>query len=383
LKISFSKEDFVNAIKWTTDIIETNDDVATVRMETSDDGSVTFASISGEGERTISVQADIAEGLDDSLELVASALKKVPSQITSDTVVLTYSSKDRTQVLVDVGLKLKLPIMSSQNLPVHGTDNMTHVGVLSPADLFYVAGKLSAVSDTSVADSRFSCLYFETQDDDHIKAVATDGFVLTTRLLAYSPDSKDKQLFLLPSTDIKKMSDASSATSVDLYVDDVAIVFSFDDGRVARVNKFRSAFMEYGALVFGDRDGESNFDVSLQDLKSAVTKLGSWATSDEDNNVYLDVAADTNDITIHNSSNTWNTVIKFVGTLDEDYHAVFRFSTLSRTLNATDADTIRYRFIKKPEDDISYAVIWDQIRNDGTVDDLTYILSLPITPSHL
>jgi DNA polymerase III sliding clamp (beta) subunit (PCNA family) len=386
MEIQFDRQDFINAVKWSTEIIDVKNDLATVRMDANDDGTVEFSSVSGEGERSITIPATITDFTDEPLELVAGALKKVPSQITSDSVVLTYSDKDRTQLSANVGLKLKLPIMSSQDRPLHDISSMDYVGVIAPADLFYVASRLAVVSDESVSDSRFRCLDFETQDDGHIKVVATDGFVFTTRLISYQPDAdkdyEDRQ-FILPSSDIKKMSDASNASSVDVYVDDASILFSFDDGRTSRINKFLEEFLEYQVLVYGERENEESFDVSFEDLKDVVTRLGSWSSASEDNNVYFDVSSDTNEIKIHNSTNTWDTAIQFVGDISKDYHAVFRFNTLMRTLNTTDAETLRYRFIQDPEDVYGYAVIWNQIKNDGTVDDTVYLLSLPVPPNQL
>ena len=384
MKASFTRDDFTDAIKWTTDVIDSKDDLATVRLVVNDDGTAVFSSVSSNGERTITVPVTVEDPVDSPFELVSGALKKVPAQITSDTIVLSYTDKDKTQVSANVGIKLKIPLMSSQNRPIHGSKGMSHIGTLAPADLFYVINKMAGVSDTTVTDSRFYCMYFETQDDDHVKAVATEGFVLTTRLLSYNKGDEGDYSFLLPSSDIKAMSDAVHSTAVDLYSNDDAILFSFDDGRTARVSKIDQEYVNYHALVFGDRHDEKYFDVAFEDLRAAVTKLGAWSTSDEDNNVYLDVIAASNEVKIHNSSNTWGTTIQFVGDLDEDYHAVYKYSTIIRTLNTADAETIRWKFIAEPANDtFDYGVIWTQIKNDGSVDEDTYLFSMPITPNHL
>lgn len=418
MKISLTSDDFISAIRWTT---ASRDDLATVRLTVNDDGTIGFSCVSSTGERTITIPATVTDPIDTPLELVSSALRKVPAQVTSSTVELSFTDRDKTQVLADVGLKLKLPIMSGRGRLIHGVDGMDHVGILSPADLFYVTSKVGIVTNDTLADLRYSYIFFETdydeedddednnvatandsEHDDRLRVVASDGYgAITMRKIPFellsgddggddgdsagAEEDGDYIDFLISPKDIKNMSDASKATAVDLYIDDDAVLFSFDDGRTARVSKYNMDYLNYEQLVQYHREGEEHFDVAYADLNDAVNRLGAWVTSDEDNKVYFDVLADSNEIKIHNSTNTWDTTIPFVGEIANDYHVVYPYMTISRVLGAIDSDTIRYGFLPDPDpaSSLDYGTVWSQIKSDGTVDDAVYLFSMPVTPDML
>lgn len=399
MKITFDKEAFIDAIKWTYGILGTKDDGATVRMQVVDKGKVRFSSVSQGNERTIVVEAliedpfmitnsDTGEEEYGSIELVASALKKVPSQITSDKVVLTYNTnKSKTQVLADVGLKLRLPIMSSQDWPVTSTEKMNKVGDVSTADLFNTIDLMSSIP-TSTMDKTLgalACIDFRPYEDDpdnKMILMAIDGYVMSTRLLAY--DKADgfetvdgSKWFIIPLSDIKAMSDVDKTGSVSIYTDDASILFAFDDNRTSKVNKLTKNHIEdYSKLVFDDKD--ESFDVKYDDLFDAINRFGGWSKEEL---VYMDLVDDDGwKLKIHNVTNTWNSVVQVTNVdVTDEYHVVFSYDMIYKPLKSMNRPVIRYRFsrIEDGKEDYNYGIVWDQLKTDGKVDDTVYIMSLP------
>ena len=223
MKIKFDKIAFLDATKWALDVVDAKNDTATIRMTVDPEASiVTFSASSMLGERSIDVAADVEvtekDGEITPFELLASAIKKLPAQITSDEIELTYngdSKNSRTRIVANVGLKLDLPVLSSQDRPVHDVSKMTEVGTLVPADLFHVVSKLAVIPDQSSSDSRFSSLDFKTDGKGDLTVMAIDGFTMSTRKIKYDAvDGVDEQRFLLQASDVTKMSAGSSSTAV-------------------------------------------------------------------------------------------------------------------------------------------------------------------------
>lgn len=399
MKITFDKEDFINAIKWTYGILGTKDDGATVRMQVVDKGRVRFSSVSQGNERTIVVDASIEDpftitnsdtGEEEygSIELVASALKKVPSQITSDKVVLTYDTKkSNTQVFANVGLKLRLPIMSSQDWPVTSTEKMNKVGDVSTADLFNTIDLMSSIP-TSTMDKTLgalSCIDFrpyEEDPDNSMILMVIDGFVMSTRLLAYDKadgfeEVNDSKWFMIPLSDIKAMSDVDKTGSVSIYTDDKSILFSFDDDRTSKVNKLTQNHIDdYSRLVFKDR--KESFDVNYDDLFDAINRFGGWSKEEL---VYMDLVDDDGwTLKIHNAKNTWDSIVPVTNVnVTDEYHVVFSYDMIYKPLKSMNRPVIRYRFsrVEEGKEDYVYGIVWDQLKTDGQVDDTVYIMSLP------
>lgn len=399
MKITFDKEDFINAIKWTYGILGTKDDGATVRMQVVDKGRVRFSSVSQGDERTIVVDASIEDpftitnsetGEEEygSIELVASALKKVPSQITSDKAVLTYDTKkSNTQVFADVGLKLRLPIMSSQDWPVTSTEKMNKVGDVSTADLFNTIDLMSSIP-TSTMDKTLGALAcidfrpYEEDPDNSMILMVIDGFVMSTRLLAYDKadgfeEVNGSKWFMIPLSDIKAMSDVDKTGSVSIYTDDNSILFSFDDDRTSKVNKLTQNHIDdYSRLVFKDR--KESFDVKYDDLFDAINRFGGWSKEEL---VYMDLVNDEGwTLKIHNSKNTWNSIVPVTNVnVTDEYHVVFSYDMIYKPLKSMNRPVIRYRFsrVEEGKEDYVYGIVWDQLKTDGQVDDTVYIMSLP------
>lgn len=393
MKIKFDKIAFLDATKWALDVVDAKNDTATIRMTVDPEASiVTFSASSMLGERSIDVAADVEvtekDGEITPFELLASAIKKLPAQITSDEIELTYngdSKNSRTRIVANVGLKLDLPVLSSQDRPVHDVSKMTEVGTLVPADLFHVVSKLAVIPDQSSSDSRFSSLDFKTDGKGDLTVMAIDGFTMSTRKIKYDAvDGVDEQRFLLQASDVTKMSAGSSSTAVTIYTDQSAVAFVFDDGRVSRVNKLQMEPIQYDGLVFDKREGEQFFNFKVKELSDAVSRLSSWTIDDD---VFLDVDPSDQLIIVHSKTNDWQAEVPLdaaeMGEDEQELHVAFPKPVITKVLRTADSEILQAKFVRAYDNEDATssdrAYVFSQLKGDGSIDDTVYIMGLPTT----
>lgn len=393
MKIKFDKIAFLDATKWALDVVDAKNDTATIRMTVDPEASiVTFSASSMLGERSIDVSADVEvtekDGEITPFELLASAIKKLPAQITSDEIELTYngdSKNSRTRIIANVGLKLDLPVLSSQDRPVHDVSKMTEVGTLVPADLFHVVSKLAVIPDQSSSDSRFSSLDFKTDGEGDLTVMAIDGFTMSTRKIKYDAvDGVDEQRFLLQASDVTKMSAGAASTAVTIYTDQSAVAFVFDDGRVSRVNKLQMEPIQYDGLVFDKREGEQFFNFKVKELSDAVSRLSSWTIDDD---VFLDVDPSDQLIIVHSKTNDWQAEVPLdaaeMGEDEQELHVAFPKPVITKVLRTADSEILQAKFVRAYDNEDATssdrAYVFSQLKGDGSIDDTVYIMGLPTT----
>lgn len=381
LEITFDKDILNKAIRWVVSIIDPKDDAAMVRMNVNTgDGTVNFSSQSMEGERSIDVTADIEDGdeVNAPLYLMASALKKVPAQVTTDQVTFTYSDKDATNLKVKGGVRLSVRVSNPTFKDVRGVKDMTQVGSIVPADLFNSVKMLYIIADKSADDLLFTCIDFDANGSTGIlRLMSIDGAVMMTRDLEFEPADDEDHRFLLTAETVKSMSSAVDATSVDLFVDSSAVTFVFDDGRTSRVNQFKADAPNYEVLIYRDRDDET-FTVNRADLQNAVNKLTSWNADDD---LTLILKPDEEVMTVRSINGDWSTdLILPENTLNDEFEVIFPKVELMKALRSSDRDLLRGRFVRDAEAQ-EKAFTWDQLRNDGEADDTVYLMSLPMIPN--
>ena len=376
MQITFDKEVLAKATKWVVDIVDSKNDTATVRMEVTDT-IVTFSSISMYGERSTKVDADIKDAGDETqvFELHAAALKKIPSQATSDSIVFKYDpKKDKTRFQVNGGVRLSVPLVSSADRPIHGSKGMVDVGSLVPADLFNVVRQLSVIPDPSGQLPVFQCLDFETDGEDTLRVLATDGYTFAFQKLTYNAKSDETQHFLLTVGDVKGLQDAKDASSVELYVNDNAVLLEFDDGNTARVNQVKAETPDYSAMIFDERDDET-FTFDRKELQTAVTKLGAW---NSETNVYMHLDPDAGEITVSSAAGDWSAQIPMKdNTLSSPLDLIFVKNILLKTLRSSERDDLRGRVVRESDNPNELRiVIWDQLKADGEKDEDVYSLNM-------
>lgn len=393
MKIKFDKIAFLDATKWALDVVDVKNDTATIRMTVDPEASiVTFSASSMLGERSIDVTADVKvtekDGEITPFELLASAVKKLPAQVTSDEIEFTYNDNNknsRTRIIANVGLKLDLPVLSSQDRPVHDVSKMTEVGTLVPADLFHVVSKLAVIPDQSSSDSRFSSLDFKTDGKGDLTVMAMDGFTMSTRKIKYDAvEGVDEQRFLLQASDVTKMSAGSASTAVTIYTDRSAVAFVFDDGRVSRVNKLQMEPIQYDGLVFDKRDGEQFFDFKVKELSDAVSRLSSWTIDDD---VFLDVDPSDQLIIVHSKTNDWQAEVPLdaaeMGEDEQELHVAFPKPVITKVLRTADSEVLQAKFVRAYDGETAAssdrAYVFNQLKGDGSTDDTVYIMGLPTT----
>lgn len=378
MKITIDKASFVDAVKWTLAGVDAGNSSSTIHLDVKGASEIVLSASSSTGERSTTVTAVVDDYEDTTaFDLLASDLKKLPSQITSKDVTLEYNDKkSRSEILVDVGVKLKLSLFASSVLTANGTDGMTLLGTLVPADLFHAVSKLAISTDQKAADSRLAALDFKIDGKGTLIIAGLDSFNLSMRDVPYTADSNEETRFLLPASDITDMVAAKNSTSVELYANDTSVLFSFDDGYVARVNKMMVDPIQYEGLLFGDRE-DLHVDVEAAPLLSAVNRLAAW-TNDDDLGFTID--HDDHQLVVHSQSNDWSEAVLISD--DEDmgtgsFEVSFPKTVIMKALRSVDTDKIRVRFNRDAEDIKDAVFIFDQLDGNDEPDKTVYIMCTP------
>lgn len=378
MKITIDKASFVDAVKWTLAGVDAGNSSSTIHLDVKGTSEIVLSASSATGERSTIVTAVVDDYKDTTaFDLLASDLKKLPSQITSKDVTLEYNDKkSRSEILVDVGVKLKLSLFASSVLTAKGTDGMTLLGTLVPADLFHAVSKLAISTDQKAADSRLAALDFKIDGKGTLIIAGLDSFNLSMRDVPYTADSNEETRFLLPASDITDMVAAKNSTSVELYANDTSVLFSFDDGYVARVNKMMVDPIQYEGLLFGDRE-DLHVDVEAAPLLSAVNRLAAW-TNDDDLGFTID--PDDHQLVVHSQSNDWSEAVLISD--DEDmgtgsFEVSFPKTVIMKALRSVDTDKIRVRFNRDAEDIKDAVFIFDQLDGNDEPDKTVYIMCTP------
>lgn len=379
VKIVFDNNALASATKWVCSIMDPKNDTASVRMEVKSPSEVVFSSSSMDGERSMVVPA-IIKGMGDmeqplKLQLPSSALKKVPVQSTSDSVVFSYADRQgagKNRILVDCGIQLSIPLLSLSGRSLHNVDNMTHVGNLVPADLFNAVRMLSIIS-YSEKQLIYTCIDFKTIPSGNvIKAMAIDGCNMSVRDIPYTQVADETVRFLITAADVKSLTAASKSTSVELYVDKKAVAFVFDDGRMARINLITIQPAMYEGLIYGDRDESFRFERA--GLLSAVSKLSSW-NNEPDANITVD--SGTGVMIVSSNTGDWTMQVPVMDChITGEYSVMFPKAELVKMLQAADSEVLRAEFDR--DNPSRPAFTWSQINQDGEVDDSVYLMTLPV-----
>mgnify|MGYP002520699577 FL=1 len=378
MKITIDKASFVDAVKWTLAGVDANNGSSTIHLDVKDSTEIELSASSPSGERSYTFPAvidDYDEGT--VFDLLASDLKKLPSQITSQDVTIEYNDKkSRSEIFVNVGVKLKLSLFASSVLTAKGTKGMTLLGNLVPADLFSAVSKLVISTDQKAADSRLSALDFKTDGKGTLTIVGLDTYNVSLREIQYNADSTEEARFLLPASEISNMSSAKNTLSVDVYENKSSVLFSFDDGHVARVNKEMADPIAYEGLLYGDRE-DLHVDANTADLLSAVNRLAAWTTDEDDLSFTIDPS--NSKLTVHSQSGDWSesVAIENADMGDEPLDVNFPKTVISKALRSVDSDTVRIRFKRGPEDIRDSVFIFDQIDGNNEPDKTVYIMCTP------
>lgn len=378
MKITIDKASFVDAIKWTLAGVDAGDKSATVRLDVKGSSEIMLSASSAVGERSATVTVVVDDYEDTTaFDLLASDLKKLPSQITSKDVTLEYDDKkSRSEILVNVGVKLKLPLFASSVMPAKGVDGMTALGTMVPADLFHAVSKLAISTDQKAADSRLSALDFKADGAGKLAIAGLDTYNLSVRTLQYEADSDEEARFLLPASDITGMAAVKNATTVELYVNDTSVLFSFDDGYVARVNKLMVDPIPYEGLLYGDRE-DLHVDVDTASLLSAVNRFIAWGSDDDDVSFVIDPENDK--MVVHSQSDDWSEAVplesKDMG--EGSFEVDFPKTVIMKALRSADTDVIRIRFNRDAEEIKDTVFIFDQLDGNGEPDKTVYIMCTP------
>lgn len=396
MKLTFDREKFISAVKWTNSILDKghlgkddgNEDFSSIRIKPIDKGRVRFSSYSANtSERTIIVDADIEDPIQyDSgylaLELAASALSRLPAQITSDKVVLSYDTDhNASKAFADVGLQVTLPVLSSQeqSKPVTTNEGATHIGDFSVDELASTLTMLSCIPENSQSATPMTMsIDFrpDPEDDSKMNLMATDTFTLSIRSIDYKRFYKDGEFkpIAIPLSDLNSMFDSDSHGIVSLYLDntdDRYILFSFDDDKTSKINRMDVPALDdriYQSMIVPDRD--QYFDVDYETIYNAIHRLGMW---NKDDIICLDLNKEDQTLDIRTQDNSWTTTIPVSNiNVDRDgYHVEFTYSNIYKPLKTMNYPKVRYML----EDGGTNVIVWKQLKSDDTADDSTYIIS--------
>ena len=396
MKLIFDREKFISAVKWTNSILDKghlgkddgNEDFSSIRIKPVDKGRVRFSSYSANtSERTILVDADIEDPIQYesgylALELAASALSRLPAQITSDKVVLSYDTDhNASKAFADVGLRVTLPVLSSQeqSKPVTTNEGATHIGDFSADELSSTLTMLSCIPENSQSATPMTMsIDFrpDPEDDSKMNLMATDTFTLSIRSIDYKRFYKDGEFkpIAIPLSDLNSMFDSDSHGIVSMYldnVDDRYILFSFDDDKTSKINRMDVPALNdktYQSMIVPDRD--QYFDMDYETIYNAIHRLGMW---NKDDIICLDLNKEAQSLDIHTQDNSWNTTIPVSNVnVDKDtYHVEFTYSNIYKPLKSMNYPEVRYML----EDGGTNVIVWKQLKSDDTADDSTYIIS--------
>lgn len=396
MKLIFDREKFISAVKWTNSILDKghlgkddgNEDFSSIRIKPVDKGRVRFSSYSANtSERTILVDADIEDPIQYesgylALELAASALSRLPAQITSDKVVLSYDTDhNASKAFADVGLRVTLPVLSSQeqSKPVTTNEGATHIGDFSADELSSTLTMLSCIPENSQSATPMTMsIDFrpDPKDDSKMNLMATDTFTLSIRSIDYKRFYKDGEFkpIAIPLSDLNSMFDSDSHGIVSMYldnVDDRYILFSFDDDKTSKINRMDVPALNdktYQSMIVPDRD--QYFDMDYETIYNAIHRLGMW---NKDDIICLDLNKEAQSLDIHTQDNSWKTTIP-VSNVNVDkatYHVEFTYSNIYKPLKSMNYPEVRYML----EDGGTNVIVWKQLKSDDTADDSTYIIS--------
>lgn len=396
MKLIFDREKFISAVKWTNSILDKghlgkddgNEDFSSIRIKPVDKGRVRFSSYSANtSERTILVDADIEDPIQYesgylALELAASALSRLPAQITSDKVVLSYDTDhNASKAFADVGLRVTLPVLSSQeqSKPVTTNEGATHIGDFSADELSSTLTMLSCIPENSQSATPMTMsIDFrpDPKDDSKMNLMATDTFTLSIRSIDYKRFYKDGEFkpIAIPLSDLNSMFDSDSHGIVSMYldnVDDRYILFSFDDDKTSKINRMDVPALNdktYQSMIVPDRD--QYFDMDYETIYNAIHRLGMW---NKDDIICLDLNKKAQSLDIHTQDNSWKTTIP-VSNVNVDkatYHVEFTYSNIYKPLKSMNYPEVRYML----EDGGTNVIVWKQLKSDDTADDSTYIIS--------
>lgn len=396
MKLIFDREKFISAVKWTNSILDKghlgkddgNEDFSSIRIKPVDKGRVRFSSYSANtSERTILVDADIEDPIQYesgylALELAASALSRLPAQITSDKVVLSYDTDhNASKAFADVGLRVTLPVLSSQeqSKPVTTNEGATHIGDFSADELSSTLTMLSCIPENSQSATPMTMsIDFrpDPKDDSKMNLMATDTFTLSIRSIDYKRFYKDGEFkpIAIPLSDLNSMFDSDSHGIVSMYldnVDDRYILFSFDDDKTSKINRMDVPALNdktYQSMIVPDRD--QYFDMDYETIYNAIHRLGMW---NKDDIICLDLNKEAQSLDIHTQDNSWKTTIPVSNVnVDKDtYHVEFTYSNIYKPLKSMNYPEVRYML----EDGGTNVIVWKQLKSDDTADDSTYIIS--------
>ena len=396
MKLIFDREKFISAVKWTNSILDKghlgkddgNEDFSSIRIKPVDKGRVRFSSYSANtSERTILVDADIEDPIQYksgylALELAASALSSLPAQITSDKVVLSYDTDhNASKAFADVGLRVTLPVLSSQeqSKPVTTNEGATHIGDFSADELSSTLTMLSCIPENSQSATPMTMsIDFrpDPKDDSKMNLMATDTFTLSIRSIDYKRFYKDGEFkpIAIPLSDLNSMFASDSHGIVSMYldnVDDRYILFSFDDDKTSKINRMDVPALNdktYQSMIVPDRD--QYFDMDYETIYNAIHRLGMW---NKDDIICLDLNKEAQSLDIHTQDNSWKTTIPVSNVnVDKDtYHVEFTYSNIYKPLKSMNYPEVRYML----EDGGTNVIVWKQLKSDDTADDSTYIIS--------
>jgi hypothetical protein len=372
MRLTFDHDRFVAAVKWALLVVDRKKPGSSVSIQPSEDGRVVVFGADDGRANTAVVDAVVDDPADlRRIDLSAVFLKKSIDRFMDDSLVLESKTAD-TKIMS--GITVSVPMMTGAwNKPID-LKSYRKIGTLDPRDLSAAVKKLLTLTDSTTQDKRFSTIDF-TFAKGSLGLMATDRFSLSVRTLAYDYDDDcDDARMLIPGSGLSALTAARDAQTVTVYHDDSSSVFVFDSGETARIDLLQEEPQEYAPLVYSTpREHEHSFTVDESELLNLVNTADALSESTPD--VIIQAGPDGGEL--WNKDETLHAPLALAD-VDFDKPMRFRFQTviISETLACSDGGRIKVRFV-----DAVQPIVFSQVKEDGSVDDSVYILSVPVDDS--
>jgi hypothetical protein len=363
---------FTQAVKWVLDVVDVKNINSTVKLEINPkNGETKFSTSSMVGDRTFNLTGDLESDEDlTTYEMSANVLKKAVDRFMGNEIVLESTNAN---MVITAGIKVKIPLLSTYL--TNGTKKKFDlIGTVTAQDLFDAAKYLSPITDPGASSPRLACLDFTVSNDNTIVIMATDRFTFSTREVSYSSTGDTKECrFLITADDVHKLNSLKDSGTVDISENKANVLFSFYNGATATVKKVVDEPVDYSSIIQKNRDGESSFVVNTAQLSGLVNTAATL--SEMSNDVYIKVTPTALDI--YNKGEIVHAPLAIeAADFDNEKLFVFGYEVIKETLMAISTETVKFKFLNT--DDGVFPVVWGQLKSDGTEDESTYLLSLPL-----